>query len=171
VFNASQSQIASLQATTDQGWVTDAGTYDLGSLTANDSIYFAVDSDGYFYWDGTEIAWTVTAVFALCEPTDCHVETMVCSEQRCGGPNKNGVATITIYDDCDDPVVGAEVTGTFTGDFDEQVMDTTDGNGQAVLVTTGCVKRPTWEVCVDDVDHTLPYDSNDNVVSPPCCND
>jgi hypothetical protein len=60
VFNASQSQIASLQATTNQDWVTDAGPYDLGSLTAGNSIYFAVDNDGDFAYDSTEIAWTVT---------------------------------------------------------------------------------------------------------------
>jgi hypothetical protein len=60
VFNASQSQIASLQATTNQDWVTDAGSYDLGSLTTGDRIYFAVDNDGDFAYDAMEIAWTVT---------------------------------------------------------------------------------------------------------------
>ena len=120
-----------------------------------------------------ETAWSTPLAYATtdagCSPTDCHVEAMVCSEQSCGGPNRNGVATVTIYDDCGDPVVGADVTGTFTGSFSEQVMDTTDGNGVAVLVSTGCLKKPTFQVCVDDVDHTLPYDSNDNLVT--CCND
>jgi hypothetical protein len=60
VFNASQSQIAGLQATNNRDWVTDAGTYDLGSLTAGDRIYFAVDNDGDFAYDSTEITWTVT---------------------------------------------------------------------------------------------------------------
>ena len=104
-----------------------------------------------------------------CSPTDCHVEAMVCSEQSCGGPNRNGVATVTIYDDCGDPVVGADVTATFTGSFNEQVMDTTDGNGVAVLVSTGCLKKPTFQVCVDDVVGSLPYDPTDNLVD--CCND
>ena len=120
-----------------------------------------------------ETGWSTPLAYATtlagCSPTDCHVEAMVCSEQSCGGPNKNGVATVTIYDDCGDPVVGADVYGTFTGSFNEQVMDTTDGNGVAVLVSTGCLKKPTFQVCVDDVDHTLPYDSNDNLVT--CCND
>ena len=118
-------------------------------------------------------AWSTPLAYATtlagCSPTDCHVEAMVCSEQSCGGPNKNGVATVTIYDDCGDPVVGADVTGTFTGSFNEQVMDTTNQNGVAVLVSTGCLKKPTFQVCVDDVDHTLPYDSGDNLVT--CCND
>lgn len=104
-----------------------------------------------------------------CPATDCHVEALVCSEQSCGGPNDNGVATVTIYDDCGDPVVGADVTGTFTGSFNEQVMETTDMNGQAVLITAGCVKKPTFQFCVDDVDHTLPYDPTDNLAD--CCND
>jgi len=61
VFNPSQSQIASLQATNNQDWVIDTGgPYDLGSLTAGDRIYFAVDNDGSFAFDSTEIAWTVT---------------------------------------------------------------------------------------------------------------
>jgi len=47
--------------------------------------------------------------------------------------------------------------------------ETTDINGQAVLVSTGCLKKPTYQFCVDDVVHTLPYDSNDNLVT--CCND
>jgi len=60
VFNPSQSEIASLQATSNQDWVTDAGTYDLGSLTTGDNIYFAVDNDGDYGWDNaTEIIWTI----------------------------------------------------------------------------------------------------------------
>jgi hypothetical protein len=120
-----------------------------------------------------ETAWSTppacTTTLEGCTATDCHVEALVCSEQSCGGPNKNGVATVTIYDDCGDPVVGADVTGTFTGDFNEQVIETTDQNGQAVLITVGCVKKPTFQFCVDDVVHTLPYDETDNVVT--CCND
>jgi hypothetical protein len=115
-----------------------------------------------------ETAWS-TNECATTDTSDCHVEALVCSEQKCGGANKNGVATVTIYDDLGAPVVGADVTGTFTGSFSEQLMETTDQNGQAVLITVGCVKKPTFEFCVDDVDHTLPYDSNDNLVT--CCND
>jgi hypothetical protein len=82
----------------------------------------------------------------------------------CGGPNRNGRATVTIYDDCGDPVVGALVDVTFTGDISETVYDVaTDGNGIAVITSTACVKLPSFTVTVIDVTDTLPYDSNDDV--------
>ena len=155
----------------DSSWQPGASYTDDG-LTASTQYCYRVKARDNSA-NQNETGWSspdaCATTLAGCTPTDCHVEAMVCSEQSCGGPNKNGVATVTIYDDCGDPVVGADVTGTFTGSFNEQVMDTTNQNGVAVLVSTGCLKKPTFQVCVDDVDHTLPYDSNDNVVT--CCND
>ena len=153
------------------GWQPGASYTDDGLTASTQYCYQVKARDGST--NQNETGWSTplacATTLAGCTPTDCHVEAMVCSEQSCGGPNRNGVATVTIYDDCGDPVVGADVYGTFTGSFSEQVMDATDGNGVAVLVSTGCVKKPTFECCVDDVDHTLPYDSNDNLVT--CCND
>jgi len=60
VFDGTKTLIAEITATNDQDWVTDAGEYDLGTLSADTKIYFAVDNtDGYSY-DATEIVWTVT---------------------------------------------------------------------------------------------------------------
>jgi hypothetical protein len=135
----------------------------------NLSQHYSTDFDGVTL--PTSGPWDIGAYYigSSCTATDCHVEAMVCSEQACGGANRNGVATVTIYDDCGYPVPGAEVTGTFTGSFNEQVMDTTDGNGVAVLVSTGCLKKPVFQVCIDDVVAFVPYDPNDNLVT--CCND
>jgi hypothetical protein len=74
---------------------------------------------------------------------------------------------ITIYDDCGNPVVNALVDGTFGGDYDETIYDiATDDNGQAVLTTSGCVRKPSFTFTVDDVTHgTLPYDSNDDLTT------
>ena len=145
------------------GDVGDVLLYESGTLSSGPHELRVDRTSGTTYLDAFEYAGTP------CTPTDCHIEAVVCSVQSCGGPDKNGVATVTIYDDCGAPVVGADVTVTFTGSFDEQVMDTTDGNGVAVLVSTGCLKKPTFQVCIDDVVASLPYDSNDNLVT--CCND
>ncbi|UCG48429.1 MAG: hypothetical protein JSU94_01385, partial [Phycisphaerales bacterium] len=145
--------------------------------------------DGTFYEDtgleaGTTYTYTVTArdkspaqnstapstaesatTDSSCTPVDCHVESIECTVVNCKPPTKSGQVTVTIYDNCGSPVVGALVDGTFTGDFNETIYDMpTNENGQAVFVTAGCVKKPTYMFCVDDVTHgTLVYDSGDNV--------
>jgi hypothetical protein len=101
-----------------------------------------------------------------CTPTDMHIESVVCSEQSCGGPNKNGVATVTIYDDCGSPVANALVDGTFSGDFNETFYDvSTDSNGVAVFTTAGCIKKPSFSFTVDDVTDTLPHDPGDDLAT------
>lgn len=67
--------------------------------------------------------------------------------------------------DCGDPVANALVDGDFTGDFSESFYDVaTDGNGQAIITSSGCIKKPSYTFTVTDVTHdTLPYDSNDDV--------
>ncbi len=54
-----------------------------------------------------------------CTAVDCHVNSIICSTEK-GGPAKMyGSVTVTVKDNCGDPVVGAQVTGTFTGDYNE----------------------------------------------------
>jgi hypothetical protein len=60
VFDEDKNPLAYIVATTDQDWVTDPTTYNLGTLAAGDRIYFAVDrEDANYYWDATEIIWTI----------------------------------------------------------------------------------------------------------------
>jgi hypothetical protein len=60
VFDQSKSLLTHIVATTDQDWVTDPNTYNLGTLQASDRIYFAVDrEDANYFWDATEIIWTI----------------------------------------------------------------------------------------------------------------
>jgi len=48
-------------ATQDQAWVRDESVYVLGALEQGDRIYFGVGrGDAHFFWDATEIIWTVT---------------------------------------------------------------------------------------------------------------
>jgi hypothetical protein len=115
-----------------------------------------------------ETAWSTAESAVAAGQIDCHVEALVCGTARGSQGKKYGQVTVTIYDNCGDVVVGADVTGTFTGDFNETLTETTDGNGQAVITTTTQIKKPTYQFCVDNVVHSLPYDDTDNVVT--CCN-
>lgn len=64
LFNPNRLFIAGLQATNNTSWITDTNVYWLGRLGAGDRIYFAVDRDGNYGWDATEIAWTLSATLA-----------------------------------------------------------------------------------------------------------
>jgi hypothetical protein len=114
-----------------------------------------------------EIKFSIGGGGGPCTPTDCHIESVVCSAPYCDIPNKNGQATVTIYDDCGDPVANALVDGTFSGDFNEAFYDVqTDENGDAVFTTAGCLKKPSFSFTVDDVDHgTLPHDPGDDLAT------
>ncbi len=115
---------------------------------------------------GTDVhTATITDNDASC--TTMHVEAALCERLKldCSGPNKRGRVTITIYDNCSNPVENALVDGTFTGDFDETIYDvSTDEYGEAVFTTTSCVKNANYTFTVDDVTDTLTYASGDNVV-------
>lgn len=60
LFNPAGTQLTTLNATNNQDWVTTATTYDLGSLSAGQYIYFTVDRNGVYDWDAAEMAWTIT---------------------------------------------------------------------------------------------------------------
>ncbi|MHC4187136.1 MAG: hypothetical protein ACYSRQ_02985 [Planctomycetota bacterium] len=95
-----------------------------------------------------------------------HIESVVCAEV--GGPKgtKYGQSTVTIYDDCGNPVQNALVDGTFSGDFNESFYDVaTDQNGQAVFTTSTSVKKPVFSFTVDEVTGTLPHDPGDDLAT------
>jgi hypothetical protein len=99
-----------------------------------------------------------------CNPATTHVDSILCATDPGDKGKKHGKATVTIYDNCGNPVAGADVTGTFSGDFSEQLTETTDAFGVAVLVTTAQVKKPSFMFCVDGATHaTLTYNAGDNV--------
>ena len=112
---------------------------------------------------GTEWSFTTATV---CSPTDMHIEAVVCEEVNCGQGKKNGRATVTIYDDCGQPVTDALVDGTFTGDFSESFYDVqTDQYGQAVFTTAGCIRKPSFTFTVSDVTDSLPHDAGDDLAT------
>ena len=131
--------------------------------------HYSTDFDGVDL--PTSGPWDIGAYYigSGCTSTDIHVEALACGVAPGDQGKKYGKVTITIKDDCGFPAGGADVTGTFTGDFNETLTETTNGEGVAVITTTTQFKRPTYQFCVDDVTGgTLPYDETDNVVT--CCN-
>ena len=67
VFNSSKTEIANLQATPNQDWVTTSSNYTLPSLTAGSYIYFSSQNDGDYGWDATEISWTIALTPITCD--------------------------------------------------------------------------------------------------------
>ena len=77
---------------------------------------------------------------------------------------KYGKVTVTISDECGNPAPDAEVTGTFSGDFNEVGIGVTDANGTAVIYTMSEYKKASYTFCVENVAKgTLTYEPTDNV--------
>jgi len=141
-------------------------TYNPGTMAINTTYYWRIDEKNETGTTTGDV-WSFTTE-SPCVASTTHVESIVCGTLRLNPPKLYGQVTVTIYDNCGDPVAGADVTGTFTGDFNEQLTETTNGNGVAVITTTTDVKKPSYTFCVDSVTHaTLTYDPNDNVET--CC--
>lgn len=142
-----------------QNWVTVSASADLSAGPQEMTFVntgSATDEFNLNYYN-------VTGGGSPCTSSSMHVESIVPGTASGSRGNKRGKATVTINDDCGNPVAGADVTGTFTGDFSETVSGTTNGSGVVDLITTAQVKKPTFGFCVDDVTGSLPYASGDNV--------
>jgi hypothetical protein len=94
--------------------------------------------------------------------TDMHVDSIVLST-KAQGPRDRGRATVTIVDENGDPVSGATVSGTFTGDVTGTDSGTTDSNGQVTLQTSAFNGVVSFGFCVDNVSGSLTYDAGANV--------
>lgn len=103
------------------------------------------------------------------QATTHHVQSIVVGTVNAGRGNKNGQAVVTIVDNFGNPVNGATVSGTFSGDYSESHSGTTSGNGDVTLTTTATAKGGVaFTFCVSDVTRppgTTVYDSNSNVLS------
>lgn len=142
-----------------------SGTPGSGDVGAN-SFGVQVD-DGNGGSDTATLNITVDADGGGCTASDMHIADVVAAEiGGCSQGKKKGQATVTIVDDCGNPVAGALVDVTFSGDYSESFADVaTDANGQAVVTTSACVKKPNFTATVTDVTGSLPYDSNDDVTN------
>lgn len=96
----------------------------------------------------------------FCTASTTHVESILTRTSKA----KYGKVTVTIYDNCGNPVPAAEVTGTFSGDFSEAGTGVTDAKGMAVIYTTSEYKKPAYTFCVENVIRgTLKYEPAYNV--------
>jgi hypothetical protein len=131
----------------------DKGFYD-ATLTVTDDVGLS----------GTDTMLLAAAGPYVCTANTMHIQSINAGVLTERGPLKHGSVTVTILDDCGSPVSGADVTGTFEGDFNETITGTTGTDGTAVISTAEYVKAPSYQFCVDDVTHSsLAYDSSGNV--------
>ncbi len=88
-----------------------------------------------------------------------HVDNITTITVRTGGSG-NVEATVTILDQNGLPVEGASVSGTFSDDVTGTDTQSTDINGEAILVSDAISSRPgVIGICIDEVTHaTLTYD-------------
>ena len=137
-------------------------TFDPGTM-ADSTLYYWRINEKNDYGTTTGVVWNFTTG-AGCSPSTTHVESIVCGTAAGSPPNLYGQVTVTVYNNCGEPVSGADVTGTFTGSFNEQLMATTNSSGIAVITTTTQAKKPAYTFCVDSIVHsTLSYNSAENV--------
>jgi len=113
--------------------------------------------------------WTIDAATGAWAPAGCtasttHVQSIVCGTAAGSQGKKYGQVTVTINNNCGNPVSGATVTGTFTGSYNETRSGVTNSSGVAVITTTTQVKSPAYTFCVNNVTHaTLTYNAGANV--------
>ena len=65
------------------------------------------------------------------------------------GRKNRGRATVTVHDEFTSPVVGVDISGTFSGDWSGTRSDITDTNGQIVVETPPIKNGSSWQFCVD----------------------
>ncbi|MBX2818419.1 MAG: PKD domain-containing protein [Rhodothermaceae bacterium] len=92
-----------------------------------------------------------------------HIESITTVVNR-GGGSGTVDATFLIVDESGNPVDGATVSGTFSGDLSGTDSGVTNSSGEAVLTSDSFTNRPfDLGTCADDVTHpTLTYDSSQN---------
>lgn len=145
-FTASNSATTGITGLSNGNTYTFRITVSDGSLSASDDIQVSVGA--------------VTS-------NSMHVEAMNTGTQSAGQGKKRGIGWITVYDDQENPVVGANVTGTFSGTFNETISATTDATGTATLVTSGSAKGSLiLNLCAVGITHDLlTYTSSGNHIT------
>ncbi len=94
----------------------------------------------------------------LGQASETVISSFSASTQSAGRGKQRGTATIALTDDLGQPVTGATVTVQFTGSFTETLTSTTNSSGVASFATSGSIKRPAFDVCLDAIGATtLPY--------------
>jgi hypothetical protein len=105
----------------------------------------------------------ITVVVNPVPGSTMHVHNAIVQGTQGGGKRQRGTATVTIFDNFEAPVASANVSVTFSGDFNETVSGTTDLSGVVTVVTSGTTRNPVFSTCVSGVTHaSLTYDKDAN---------
>ncbi len=97
---------------------------------------------------------------ATSEATMSVVSSVVTGTQGAGRGQKYGTASVTVLDDIGNPAVGVNVTGNFSGTWNESASTVTDANGIAQFITnTSASGGVSVSFCVSDVTGGLPLDT------------
>ncbi|MFC1844626.1 S8 family serine peptidase [Thermodesulfobacteriota bacterium] len=127
-------------------------SYDPGGLTEGTTYFWRID-EGNSAGTTTGPEWSFITTGGVCTPSTISVASITIELLRGSKGQSFGQATVTVIDNCGNPVSGAEVTGHFTGDFSGEPAQTvtSDQYGQAVFTTTGEFKKPVFSFVVDNV--------------------
>jgi len=127
--------------------------YDPGLLNEGTTYYWRIDEGNDAGSTMGEVWSFTTSGGGSCTPTAVAVESVILSTSKGPAGTSFGQATVTILDNCGNPVAGAEVTGHFTGDFVEEPSRNllTGVNGVVVFETSTSVKKPSFDFVVDEV--------------------
>lgn len=79
-----------------------------------------------------------------------------------GGGRRSPSVEVLIMDDSGALVVGASVTGAFSGDVSGSYTATTNNYGVAIFSTSDSIRQLSYTFCVTNVSGTLPYESAAN---------
>ncbi|WP_371373104.1 family 16 glycosylhydrolase [Thalassotalea aquiviva] len=89
------------------------------------------------------------------------VSSVVTGTEGAGRGKKSGTATVTLLDNLGAPIAGAQISGNFSGTWNESAQAVTDANGVAVFATSSAASGAvSVNFCVNDVQTTLPLDVN-----------
>jgi hypothetical protein len=125
-------------------------SYNPGGLTESTTYYWRVD-EGNSAGTTEGPVWSFTTTGSACTPSTISVASIATELLRGSKGQSFGQATVTVLDNCGDPVSGADVTGHFTGDFSDERTVASDQNGQAVFTTTNEIKKPVFSFEVTNV--------------------
>ena len=150
----------------DSGW-QDSSFYTDNGLQPDTSYGYAVmarDKSGNQNTTASSTTQSATTTGGGgCTPASMHVSNIQPGTARGSQGQKFGAVAVTIQDNCGNAVTGTDVSGSFTGDYNETIAATTNASGVATLTTLAQVKKPAYGFCVDSVTGTLTYASGDNV--------
>jgi alkaline phosphatase len=135
----------------------------IGNQPGTSYTPYHVDPLTTYYWRIDEVRdgavaeghiWSFTTTYVgECIPATMTVDSTLTDTVRGDKGQEYGRATVTIVDNCGNPVSEATVTGSFTGDFTEQMVGMTNDSGIVVFVTSAQMKKPSFGFIVENVTH------------------